>query len=59
MPTHVICGAGTRSASAVRNHGGNRAIFNAATGEIAIDAKNVLAFRGGNVSGVGICVRFA
>jgi hypothetical protein len=58
-PTCVICGADTRSANAVGNHGGDRAIFHAATEEIVVNAEDILAWRGANVSGVGNCVWFA
>jgi hypothetical protein len=58
-PTRVICGADTGSASAVREYGKDRAVFHAVTEEIVINAKDVLVWRGANVSGVGNCVWFA
>ncbi len=58
-PTRVVCGADTGSASTVHNRGGDKAVFHATTEEIVVDAKDVLAWRGANVSGVGNCVWFA
>jgi hypothetical protein len=58
-PTRVICGADTRSASTARDHGGDRAVFHAAPEEIVVNAKDVLDWRGENVSGVGNFVWFA
>jgi hypothetical protein len=58
-PTRVICSADTKNASTVCNCGGDRADFHAATDEVVINAKDELAWRGANVSGVGNCVQFA
>jgi hypothetical protein len=56
--TRVICGADSRSASTVCNCGGARAVFHATTEEVVVSAKDVLAWRGANVSSVGNCVQF-
>jgi hypothetical protein len=58
-PTCVVCGADTGSASAVRDRGEVIAVFNALMEEIVVNAKDILAWRGANVSGVGNCVWFA
>ncbi len=58
-PAHVICGTNPGSASAVCNCRGDRAVFHAATEEVIANAKDVLVWRGANVSGIGNCVRFA
>ncbi len=42
-PTCVVCGADPRSASAVCNSGGNRAVFHAAAEEVIVNAKDILA----------------
>ncbi len=59
VPTSVVCGANTGSASTVDDRGGDRAIFHAAPEVIVVDTKDILAGRGENVSGVGNCVWFA
>ena len=58
-PTRVVCGANTGNASAVCNCGGDRAIFHATLEEIVVNADDILAWRGANVSGIGNCVLFA
>ena len=58
-PACVICGANPRSASAVCNSGGNKAVFHAATEEVVVNAKDVLAWMWENVSSIGNYVRFA
>jgi hypothetical protein len=57
--TRVVCGANTGSASAVCNCGVDRAVVHATMEEIVVDTKDVLAWSGSNVSGVGNCVWFA
>jgi hypothetical protein len=58
-PTRVVCSADTGSASTVRNRGGDRAVFHATMEEIVVNAEEVLAWGGANVSSVGNCVWFA
>jgi hypothetical protein len=57
-PTRVICSADSRSASAVCNCGGDRAIFHATMEDVVIDSEDVLAWRRTNVRCVGNCVQF-
>ncbi len=57
-PTFVVCGTNPRSASAVCNGGGDRAVFHAATEEVVVNAKEVLVWRWSNVSSIGNCVWF-
>jgi hypothetical protein len=46
--------ANTGSASTVRNHGGDRAVFHVTMDEIVINAEDVLVWREANVSGVEV-----